>query len=90
MDNQELRIILEQVHYELGQIDRVDEQGQELLQELDNEIHQLMSRSSTDISIPQPSSIQRLEAAIDYFEVIHPNLSATLIKLLAVLGNAGI
>jgi hypothetical protein len=90
MDNQEFRTLLEQLHHELEQITSIDEKGQSLLQELDDEIHDLLHRSNAGIPVPPPSSVQRLEASIDYFEVTHPTLSATLVKLLAVLGNAGI
>ena len=61
-----------------------------LLQELDTEIHGLLARTGAENHPAAVSSIQRLENAVDYFEVTHPTLSATLIKLLAVLGNAGI
>jgi hypothetical protein len=90
MDNQEFRTLLEQLQNELESIDSVDENGQQLLHELDNEIHDLLQRSTTGNPLPKPSSVSRLEASIDYFEVTHPTLSATLVKLLAVLGNAGI
>jgi hypothetical protein len=90
MDNQGLRTLLEQLHKELEQINSIDEKGLELLSDLETDIHSLLARTGSDIPRPPLSSVQRIEESIDYFESTHPTLSATLIKLLAVLGNAGI
>jgi hypothetical protein len=90
MDEQGLRTLLEELQKELDKIEDIDEKGRELLLHLDAEIHELLQRSTTDNPLPRPSTIQRFTDSIDYFEVIHPTLSATLIKLLGILSNAGI
>ena len=90
MDTQELRSLLEQLNSELEHTDSMDEKGRQLLRDLDAEIRGLLARSEPGTPPAPISSIQRIENAVDYFEVTHPTLSATLVKLLAVLGNAGI
>jgi len=90
MDNQELRTLLEQLHQELEQTSNMDENRRELLSEFETDIHNLLARTGSETPHPRLSSVERLEESIDYFESTHPTLSATLVKLLAVLGNAGI
>jgi hypothetical protein len=89
MDNQELRTLLEQLRNELDQTESIDEKGRELLNGLDSDIHSLLERSEV-VAHPPLNSLQRLEESIEYFEATHPTLSATLVKLMTVLGNAGI
>jgi hypothetical protein len=86
MNDPELRKLLEQLHNEIENTETVDEKGQELLRDLSEHIRVLLVRSEQ----PQPSSINSLEASIDYFEISHPTLTATLTQLLQILSNAGI
>jgi len=90
MENEKLQKLLEQVQNELEHTQDIDAQGQEMLQALDKDIKNLLGRIEKGQLQAHPSTIQRLENTIDHFEVTHPTLSATLAKLLAVLGNAGI
>jgi hypothetical protein len=90
MDDQELRKLLEQLHGEIGRVQTIDEQGQKLLRELGEDIHELLERSEMNEAQLHPSTMQNLQDSIDFFEVSHPNLTTTLSKLLAVLSNAGI
>lgn len=89
MENDKFRKLLEQVHSEIAQAESVDENGQELLAHLAADIQELLERSEpseeSDLSIQE-----RLQKAIDEFEVSHPTMTATLSQLSAVLSNAGI
>jgi hypothetical protein len=90
MEDQGFDTLLEELNKELEKIDSLDEKGLELLKQLDTEIHDLLERSGSAQPAPRPSTLQRINDTIDYFEIIHPTLAATLNKLLAILGNAGI
>jgi hypothetical protein len=89
MKNKELLKLLEQVHNEIGQVEDIDEDSRELLTHLAADIQELLERSEpsaeSDLSIQE-----RLQKAIDEFEVSHPTLTNTLSQLSAVLSNAGI
>jgi len=90
MDDKELRNLLAQLHTEIEHTENVDEKGRELLYDLDTDINDLLARSEKDLANPHPTISQRLEDSIDHLEVAHPDLTQTLIKLLAILSNAGI
>jgi hypothetical protein len=86
MTDEKLREQLQQLHDELERTDSVDEKGRELLADLDADIQKILGQSDAE-----PSSIQeRLQDAIDHFEVEHPALTAALSQMLNTLSNAGI
>jgi hypothetical protein len=87
---EELRQKLEQIHDEIENIDEVDEQGQEILQDLDTHIRELLARSRRSDLKPMPGLGPSLEDAIRHFEVTHPTLTEGLSDLLTALSNAGI
>jgi hypothetical protein len=87
MKDQELHKLLEQLHEEIERTQNIDEQGEQLLRDLESDIQHLLDRSETSA---HPSTVQRLEDSIRYYEVTHPTLTSTLSKLLAILSNAGI
>ena len=79
--------LLEQLHKEIEGIENVDEKGRELLRELSADIRALLER----VEGRQPASVtERVEQAIEHFEVSHPDLTAALANLSAILSNAGI
>lgn len=88
MDDKELRELLEKVHAEIEQTQSVDENGRELLRDLEADIRSLLARSQKKQS--EPPVVERLDNAIKYFEVTHPDLTATLSELMTILSNAGI
>jgi hypothetical protein len=91
MDDQELRNLLEQLHMEIERTPAMDEKGQQLLSDLGTDILSLLDRSKNqNLQQPHPSTVQRMEEAIDYLEVTHPNLTTMLSELLATLSNSGI
>jgi hypothetical protein len=91
MDDQELRKFLEQLHTEIEHTQTIDENGRQLLHNLETDINELLKRSESDPLPPaQSSTIQRLEDSINYFELSHTTLTSQLTKLLSILSNAGI
>jgi cell division septum initiation protein DivIVA len=88
MDNQEIDKLLEQLKKEIDGIQPDDTKGQELLRELSTDIRELLERAES--KQPAPSVLQRMEDSIDHFEVTHPDLTAALSNLSAILSNAGI
>jgi hypothetical protein len=90
MANPELRENLEKLQQEIQHTQTVDDQGRELLQSLDQEIHQLLQRSEGQDSSAEGSLVAQLEKNIRHFEVTHPALTAAMNQLMAILSNAGI
>jgi hypothetical protein len=90
MDEQGLRNLVEQLHKELENTQSVDQKGRDLLRDLDDDIHHLLSRSGADHPSTEQSLFGRLEESISYLEVTHPTLTNTLSKILESLSNAGI
>jgi hypothetical protein len=90
MDNKELREHLNQLHDEINNTQSVDEKGGELLRDLDGDIRALLDRSVGDPVKLHPSIVQRLEGALNHFEVTHSELTTLISKLLDSLSNAGI
>jgi hypothetical protein len=88
MEEKDLTTLLKQLRAELNNTRAVDEQGRELLRDLDNDIRSLLERSADDDS--DDSLLERLQDNIDYFETTHPRLTQALSQLLNALNNAGI
>jgi hypothetical protein len=88
MTDHKLDQLLEKVHQEIQNTKQVDEKGRELLVSLEKDIRGLLHRSeggSRDASM-----LDRLQDAIDHFEVSHPILTTLLSELSSILSNAGI
>jgi len=90
MDNNELRKLLNQLHDEINITGTVDEKSSELLRDLDGDIRALLERSEGTLVQLHPSLVQRLEGALEHFEVTHPDLTMLISRLLESLSNAGI
>jgi Domain of unknown function (DUF4404) len=90
MDNNELRKHLQQLHDEIKNTKTVDEKGDKLLRDLDEDLRAFLDRPESDPSSLQPSLVQRLEGALYHFEATHPGLTTLIGKLLAFLSNSGI
>lgn len=87
MKDQKIDQLLEQLHKEIEGIDGADEKGRELLRELSADIRELLERAESK----QPASmLERIEQAMEHFEVTHPDLTAALSNLSTILSNAGI
>jgi hypothetical protein len=90
MDDKKLRKHLEQLRDEIENAGKVDEKGRALLQDVDEHIRDLLTRSEGTTLIPKPALRRGLQDAIRHFEVTHPELTAALSRLLETLSNAGI
>ena len=90
MDSQELRKLLDELHDEINSTQTVDKKGIELLRDLEGDIRALLERSEENPEQLNQTIVQRLESALDHFEVSHPDLTMLISKLLESLSNAGI
>jgi hypothetical protein len=90
MENKDLRKLLDQLHEEINNANSVDDQGRELLRDLDGDIRALLERSEGISEQTQSNLIQSLQSAIDQFEVTHPDLTMAISRLLESLSNVGI
>jgi hypothetical protein len=90
MDDKKLRKLLEQVHDEIDNAGKVDEEGRALLIDLDVHIRDLLIRSGSIAMVPKPGLQRGLENALRHFEVTHPELTEAISRLLETLSNAGI
>jgi len=87
MEEKDLTSLLNQLRAELKNTKTVDEQGRELLRDLEADIHNLLKSPDDD---SDDSVLERLQDSIDYFEATHPRLTTALSQLLNALNNAGI
>jgi Domain of unknown function (DUF4404) len=90
MDNKKSRKLLQRLHDEINKTQAVDERGSELLRDLDGDIRALLERSQEHPLQVHPSVVNRLENALSYFEVTHPQLTTLISKFLESLSIAGI
>lgn len=89
MTDQNLRDLLEKLHQELEQIDVADESERERLRHLKADIRELRERSGETPETDE-TVLERLQDAIDHFEVTHPRLTLMLSQMMTILSNAGI
>jgi hypothetical protein len=90
MDDYDSRKLLQQLHDEINNLQAVDENSSDLLRDIDGDIRSLLERSGEHPIQVNPSVVQRLESAVDHFEVTHPDLTMLISKVLASLSNAGV
>jgi hypothetical protein len=90
MDNKKLDTLLEQLHSELERTESLDEKGRELLRDLGGDIRGLLERSGDAEPQLKDATVQRLQDAIDHFEVEHPTITMALSEMMTILSNAGI
>jgi hypothetical protein len=90
MDNKKSRKLLQQLRDEINNTQTVDKKGSELLKDLDGDIRALLERSREIPVQLHPSIVERLEVAIDHFEVTHPELTTLISSVLDSLSKAGI
>jgi hypothetical protein len=86
MADEKLREQLQQLHDELERTDSVDEKGREMLTQIDADIQKILGQPGA----ASPSIRERLQVAVDHFEVDHPAITAALSQMLNTLSNAGI
>ena len=86
MADSKLRELLDQLHTELEQTESVDAQGREMLSHVSADIQKFLDPSQEN---PE-SLLERIQSAIDHFEVEYPTITAALSQMLNSLSNAGI
>jgi hypothetical protein len=84
MNNEELTQLLEKLHAELDGMENVDDKSRQLLNDLEKDINELLDRSDHD------TLLERLDDAVDEFEVKYPSLTTMLSEISRILSNAGI
>lgn len=87
MNGQKLDELLEQLRKEIEHVEQVDEKGRELLRELSADIRDLLEREKGGQTA---SMLGKVKQALEHFEVTHPDLTAALANVSAILSNAGI
>jgi len=85
MDDKHLDTLLEKVHAELQSVDQVGEEERKMLLDLEQDIQDLLSRSGKS-----PSILERMQRAVERFEVEYPTLTTLLSEISTILSNAGI
>lgn len=86
MTDQKLRELLQQLHDELRRAESMDETGREMLSHINADIQKFLDPAQEN---PE-SLLDRLQSAIDHFEVEHPAITTALSQMLNALSNAGI
>jgi hypothetical protein len=84
MNNEELTQLLEKLHAELDGMENVDGKSKQLLNDLEKDINELLDRSDHD------TLLERLDEAVDEFQVKYPSLTTMLSEISKILSNAGI
>lgn len=86
MTDKKLPELLQQLHDELERTDSLDEEGREMLIHLDADIKKFIDPAEED----DDTIFERIQDAVDHFEVEHPVITAALSQILNTLSNAGI
>lgn len=86
MTDQKLPELLQQLHDELEKTESVDEDGREMLAHLNEDIRKFIDPTEED----DDTIFERIQDAIDRFEVEYPSITAALSQILNTLSNAGI
>lgn len=91
MDARELREHLQQLHTELGDSGPVDAETRALLGDIMRDIARLTEPGGAVATAPGAASpADRLEGIAVRFEAGHPALSASIRRLVDLLGKAGV
>lgn len=85
---QKLRQMLEQVHDEMKQIQDVDDKALELLKGLHDDIEGILEPTTEEVADRYESVTERLEDAIEHFEISHPTFSTVMSRLVDALNAA--
>lgn len=90
MDDQKLQDLLESLQRQIKDVTELDDEGRQLLQDIDADIQQLLRTPDPGSLQDGASTLRRLEAAIEHLEASYPDLTLALSNLLNALNNAGI
>jgi hypothetical protein len=90
MNDHDLRDLLKRIEREIEETEPDDEQGRELLRHIEADIRAFRARPENEWREPEDSFIERMNDAIDHFEITHPTLTSMISQMLNILSNAGI
>ncbi len=88
MEQQKLRELLKTLHQELEQVDSVDTTTEVVLFNLRADVQRLLDEKVGAVHA-DASLVERMNEALDHFEVDHPKLSLTIQHLLDSLARMG-
>lgn len=86
MTDPKLPELLQQLHDELEKAESLDDEGREMLIHLNADIQKFIDPAEED----DDTIFERIQDAVDHFEVEHPVITAALSQILNTLSNAGI
>ena len=90
MDKRQLRDALQQFHTELENADSISDSDREMLKHLEKDIQSLLERDVNPSLQEGASLIERLNQAIEQFEIDHPGLTLVIGHTLAILSQEGV
>ena len=90
MDDKEFRKHIQRLQIEIQNTQTLNEKDQELLVQLDSDIHEILSNKQGSVANLHPNTVQRLEDGLSRFEATHPVLTNLISQVLEVLNSAGI
>ena len=88
--NKDLRDLLERIEREIEHTEPEDEKGRELLRHIQADIRAFRDVPPGQRREPEESFVDRMNDAIDHFEITHPTLTTMISQMLNILSNAGI
>ena len=88
MENQHVSKQLQELQTQLQQAKTLEQTDREVLLQLVKDIQATLAR--TGKSEEYASAVQRLEDAVQRFEVTHPQITATMARVINGLSNMGI
>jgi chromosome segregation ATPase len=88
MDDKDLQQKLNDLHAEIERVQDVDDEARQMLTHLQQDIENLLEGSSD--AEGHQSLIERLNEAINQFEVTHPDMTKSMGQLLDLLARLGI
>jgi hypothetical protein len=90
MSDNDLRDLLERIEREIRYTEPDDAEGRALLRHLEADIRAFRERPENQWREPKESFVERMNEAVDHFEITHPALTSMLSQVLNILNNAGI
>ena len=90
MEKYQLHETLQQLHEELEETPKVDDNVRELLRSVMQDIQRLLDEEGGPSTLHHRSLIGRLEEATTHFEASYPNLTAAAGRVIEALSSMGI
>lgn len=84
---EKLEALHQQIHAELAAVERLDDEQRQALEHLQSDIAAALERCEAE---QEPQLVERLNDAIDQFELSHPSLTAAIGHVMDILSRSGI